>query len=330
MYLALLTLGEKGFVKGALKMGSTNPIISVIIPVYNAERYIAAALRSVCDQTYERLEIIVIDDGSTDNSKKEIQSIKDHRIKLVSRENRGLISTLNEAVTLSSGAYIARMDADDVCHPKRIASQLNFLLDNPSVGVAFTEIEYIDENGEKIREKAMGKAEIINPVELLFGCPLCHPTAVFDMNKLLKKDIIYNERFKNTEDYELWTRLISKTRIGILREILFRYRIHPGSITSQNSSDQRNKAVNAILQNLISSSTVNDKKHFFIIYNNHLGSHSLVETLKSLSFIFIKLKSINNEFSRYKYAKKSYHLLKKKMKPSNRKLRESKILNGGN
>ena len=298
-------------------MDLNKPIISVVIPVYNAERYILKALRSVCEQTYQNLEIIVLDDGSTDNSKKIIETIEDKRIKLVSRDNRGLIATLNEGISLSSGDYIARMDADDICLANRFAKQLEYLQSQTKVGVVFTGIEYINANGDAIRKKTSNETRKIESVEFLFGCPVCHPTAMFNMNVLAKCDIQYDPDFDKTEDYELWTRLLNITQIGILSEVLFQYRIHSESITSKSSTEQRNTAVRAIMKNLSNLDSQSVESSLGVIYNNHQGLESASLTMMSLSKIFLLLNRINQSFSQQKYLSKSYYLLRNKL--SNRK-----------
>ncbi|WP_272995632.1 glycosyltransferase [Paraglaciecola agarilytica] len=289
------------------------PLISVVIPVYNAERYILKALRSVCEQSYQNLQIIVLDDGSTDRSKELIESVEDERIYLVSRENRGLIATLNEGISLSSGDYIARMDADDICLANRFAKQLEYLQKQTNVGVVFTGIEYINASGDIIRKKISNETRKIESVELLFGCPVCHPTAMFNMNVLAKCDIKYDSDFNKTEDYELWTRLINITQIGILSEALFQYRIHSESITSKSSDEQRNTAVRAIMKNLSNLDSQKLESSLGVIYNNHQGVESTVLTMISLSKVFLLLNRINQSFSRYKYLSKSYYLLRNKL-----------------
>ena len=112
-------------------------LVSVIIPVFNAELYIQEAVESICRQTYKELEIIIVDDGSTDGTLQILKSFNDQRINLIARENRGLISTLNECVALSTGAYIARMDADDICRPMRIERQVKYLENHKDIGVLF-------------------------------------------------------------------------------------------------------------------------------------------------------------------------------------------------
>ena len=288
-----------------------NKLVSVIIPVYNAEFYIQLALESVSKQTYQELEVIVIDDGSTDGTLRILETFCDPRIKVISRGNRGLISTLNECIELSSGEYIARMDADDICYPTRIEEQIKYLSKNKEIGVLFTGLEYIDAQGKVFKQNASDNYREVLPAELLFGCPVCHPTAIFNMNVLTKTDILYNNDFKNTEDFELWTRLISKVRIGILGGILFQYRVHERSITSSNNLLQREMAVSALSKNLINTVSEGIIKKVSIIYNNHQGSYSNFQTLSALFFIFLNLKKMNVGFSYNAYVIKSYRLMRK-------------------
>tara|TARA_Y100000310_G_scaffold345779_1_gene469756 strand:+ start:2042 stop:2956 length:915 start_codon:yes stop_codon:yes gene_type:complete len=294
-------------------MSNVQPLISVIIPVFNAERYIDLALNSVCNQTYQNLEILVIDDGSSDQSKEIIESIKDERIKFYSRENRGLIYTLNEAIELSRGKYVARMDADDICFKTRFEKQVQFLKSNNDIGVAFTGIECVDEAGKLIRSRVSRKTRSIQPVEFLFGCPLCHPTAMFDMTKLSKSDIHYKSDYHLAEDFELWTRLILRTKIALINEALLSYRIHQNSITSRNGGKQRLVAKRAISANLINNESNSISSCLRVIYNNHLGRESVSRTALSLIHVGLKLKSLNGSFRFKKYLINSYFLMKKKL-----------------
>ncbi|MEM5498183.1 glycosyltransferase [Paraglaciecola mesophila] len=291
-------------------MDHDKPLISVVIPVYNAEHYILKALRSVCEQTYQNLQIIVIDDGSTDHSKDVIESVHDPRIELISRENRGLIATLNEGVQRSDGEYIARMDADDICFPDRFARQQLYFEAHAGFGVLFTGLEYIDASGKVMRKKVAHENREIKPVELLFGCPVCHPTAMFNMNVLAKPDIRYDSEFDKTEDFELWTRLASKTKIGILSEVLFQYRIHSESITSKNNAEQRETALKAIMKNLSHLDSEKVTRAIGTLYNNHQGQYSALTTLLAALRLFFQLSRINRTFSHYKFLTKSYYVLR--------------------
>ncbi len=301
-------------------MESTSPLISVIIPAFNAELYIQEALESVCNQSYVNIEIIVIDDGSSDKTREIIERFEDNRIRLISRENRGLIATLNEAIEISRGDYIARMDADDICLNERLDTQVKYLRKHHNIGLLFTSIEYIDENGKQIRKKVSAKSRKLEPVELLFGCPVCHPTVMFDMTKLKKSDIQYDEAYCLAEDFELWTRLVSVTEIGIINEVLFRYRIHPNSITSKNNEKQRIVATKALIKNLTSNQKTSTFSHLYTVYNNHIGSESNFKTLLSLLFLGTNLKNLNRKFNFKKFLSKSYYLMRDKYKKKQNKL----------
>lgn len=301
-------------------MEYTSPLISVIIPAFNAELYIQEALESVCSQTYLNLEIIIIDDGSSDGTREIIEQFQDNRILLISRENRGLIATLNEAIEISRGDYIARMDADDICLSTRLETQVQYLRKHNNIGLLFTGIEYIDENGRKLREKVSTKSRKLEPVELLFGCPVCHPTAMFDMTKLKKSDIQYDKAYCLAEDFELWTRLVNSTEIGIINEVLFKYRIHPNSITSKNNEKQRIVASKAIVSNLSNNYKTSMPNHLYTVYNNHLGNESSLKTLFSLVFVATNLKKINSKFTYKKFLSKSYYLVRDKFKKGKNKI----------
>tara|TARA_R110000765_G_scaffold413450_1_gene513516 strand:+ start:252 stop:1163 length:912 start_codon:yes stop_codon:yes gene_type:complete len=295
-------------------VNENTPLVTVVVPVFNAERYIYKALKSVCEQTYTNLEIIVLDDGSSDGTRRIIESIDDVRIKLISRENRGLIATLNEGVTASKGTYIARMDADDICLPDRFARQVEFFQNNKGFGVLFTGIEYIDASDDIIRKKIAHETRTIKSVELIFGCPLCHPTAMFNMSELTKSDLRYDLEFDKTEDFELWTRLILKTEIALLGDVLFQYRIHSDSITSNNNVEQRKTALRAIERNLSEIKSNKVIRSLGVIYNNHQGGDSFLRTLKAIFIVYINLNKINVGFSNHKFLSKSYYLLRNKLK----------------
>jgi glycosyltransferase involved in cell wall biosynthesis len=152
-----------------------NPLVSVILPVYNAETYIAEAIESILTQSYKNLELILINDGSTDRSLDIMQSYADIRIQIISRENRGLVASLNEGIMKAKGKYIARMDADDISLPKRFEEQVAFLEMHPEVGLCGTAVMMF---GNKIKGKIWRLPQSDNRIksELLFSSALAHPT----------------------------------------------------------------------------------------------------------------------------------------------------------
>ena len=124
------------------------PLVSVILPVYNCEKYIKQSIQSILSQTYKNLELIVINDGSTDGTLNTIRSLNDERIVLISQRNMGLPSALNEGLKIARGEFIARQDADDVSLSERIEYELKFLLENPDYGLVGCPANFIYEDNE--------------------------------------------------------------------------------------------------------------------------------------------------------------------------------------
>jgi glycosyltransferase involved in cell wall biosynthesis len=209
-------------------------LISVILPVYNGEQYIEDSIRSILGQTHQNFELIIINDGSTDNSDKIIKGfLKSNKIIYKSRKNKGLVNTLNEGIKLSSGSYIARMDQDDISYPKRLEKQLNFMQKN-NIDVCGTSYHVINEQGKIIKtvESHKNNFEIILSAMMV---PFIHPSVMF-RNIFKEKNIFYGNNNKvQAEDYDLWIRLIKMNLVfGNINEILIKYRLINTSMTSVN------------------------------------------------------------------------------------------------
>ena len=203
------------------------------MPVYNAEKYLDAAIRSVLNQSYTHYEFIIINDGSTDNSETIILSFKDERIKYIQNEtNLKLIATLNLGFEQSKGKYIARMDADDVSHPQRIEKQVSFFVSNIEYGLLGTGVTLI-KNGKK--EPLIYHLDHDSlKFALAFYCPFIHPSVMIRKEVLEGMDVVFDNMYLHAEDYELWTRLAFKTKMANLPEYLLNYRIHDSQISSQH------------------------------------------------------------------------------------------------
>jgi glycosyltransferase involved in cell wall biosynthesis len=205
-----------------------NKKVSVIIPCYNVEAYVEVALLSIIHQTYKNLEIICIDDCSTDNTFDILSRIakSDSRIVLLRNEqNLKLIKTLNKAIGLATGDYIARMDADDFSLPERIEKQLSFLEKN-NLKVCGTLVAFY-RNGKL--KKSLQLATLHNAMFLMsfFDSPLIHPSTLIVAESLKKFRYTDNEQSFLIEDYELWCRMFSENiPLGNLKEYLFVYRIN--------------------------------------------------------------------------------------------------------
>lgn len=211
-------------------------LISVIMPVYNGEKYLASAIESILNQTYDYFELIIINDGSTDNSMDIINNYAkmDNRILVVSRKNRGLVYTLNEAIKISTGEYIARMDADDISHTLRFEKQVYLLNDNPNLYLVGTDFELIFEENvsEDLKQEMIKFQEFSNkPIpqqrrfdSLLEGYRILHPTWM--IRKELFANIGYYKNY-NSEDGEfLFRTTVCGYDMDKVNETLFSYRIH--------------------------------------------------------------------------------------------------------
>ncbi len=207
-----------------------SPLVSVIMPVYNVEDFLFEAIDSILEQSYGHFELLIFNDGSTDKSLKIIQSFKDRRIRLYNYHvNTGYVTHLNEGITVSRGKYIARMDADDIAHPNRLKTQVEFLESFPKVGVCGSQVKYIGKyNGES---NFPSDHEGIR-IALMTYCSLWHPSVMIRKSVLEKHNITYDPYFLYTEDYDLWCKLIKVTEIANLPDVLLSYRKHDGQVSS--------------------------------------------------------------------------------------------------
>lgn len=196
-----------------------NPLVTVAIPFYNAEKFLDQAILSVCNQTYSNIEILLLDDGSTDNSLSIAQSfaLKDNRIRVHSDgKNKGLIFRLNQSVSMCESEYYARMDADDIMHPLRIEKQIEHLNNNSSIDILGTSFYSIDSENN-IR----GCVEIpyVHDYNHLF---ILHPSVIGKTEWF--KNNPYDPSFERIEDKELWLRSVGKYQLRSLPIPLMYYR----------------------------------------------------------------------------------------------------------
>ena len=220
-------------------------IIDVLMPVYNCERYVAEALQSIQNQTVSDIKIIVIDDGSTDDTGDMIRSIKklDERILYFRQENAGIVKALNVGLAMCDAPLIARMDGDDISYPDRFAKQLSYLNANSDcVGVAAL-VRHIDEHGRFHGHVTRVKDESkISNVSI----PANEPSLIHPMLMVRNSAIQQVGGFRhvyNAEDTDLYWRLLDVGRLHALSDILGDYRIHPASLSSTSIESGRQQAV---------------------------------------------------------------------------------------
>lgn len=219
-----------------------NMLISVVLPVYNAQETIAEAIYSILCQTFVDFELILINDGSTDDSESVIGYFKDPRIKYYTNEkNKGLIYTLNRGISLAKGKYIARMDADDIAMPTRLEKQVRVMEQNSNVIVCGTKIKYFGvkkRNGEFMAPETSEE----NKAWLLEEVCFAHPTVMIRKDVLINNQIFYNPDYKNCEDYKLWIDLSEYGDFYNIQEPLLRYRLSNAQITQKTNTIQLENA----------------------------------------------------------------------------------------
>lgn len=222
---------------GSLYKKPIMPKISVILPVYNASAFLKKAIDSIILQTYTDWELIVINDGSTDNSEEIILSYTDKRIKYYNNEtNLGLITSLNKAILLCSGEYIARMDADDISLPERFTKQINFLDKNRDYAMCGSFAQIIDS-----LDNITGKIIHVTDndylkVNLLFSVPFVHPSMMIRSD--IFNEALFDKEYLHAEDYDLWTRISKNHKVANIPDFLLKYRWHTTNVSVTNSKKQ--------------------------------------------------------------------------------------------
>lgn len=224
------------------------PLITVLLPCYNAMPYLREALESIIHQTYTNLEILCINDGSTDETGKVLEeyAATDKRITVIHNEtNIKLIRSLNKGIALASGDYIARMDSDDISAPDRIEKELEFMLKNPEVDIVGCTCFIMNDSGAVIAKKTMRQHRAL-PVLFasFFYVPVGHPELLIKTSVLKENLYLNEEHVLHTEDYELWTRLLRKGyHLRNIDTPLHYFRINPNSVSNKFTEIQDNNFV---------------------------------------------------------------------------------------
>ncbi|MCP4618197.1 MAG: glycosyltransferase [Bradyrhizobium sp.] len=227
------------------------PAISVLLPVYNAAPYLRAALESILSQTFSDFELLALNDGSTDASLSILQqaAATDQRLRVISRENKGLVETLNELVGLSRGQLLARMDADDISRPERFERQVAYLNEHPECVAVGTRCLLIDPEGLPIMRSVNDLQHEDIERAMLSGWGairgICHPTL------MMRRDAVmtaggYSAEYTHAEDIDLFLRLGEQGRLANIADILLEYRQHFGSVGYSQSQRQMHATIKAV------------------------------------------------------------------------------------
>ena len=264
------------------------PCLSVVLPIYNGEKYLQEAVQSVLNQTYENFELIALNDGSTDNSLEILQTFHDYRIRIFTQENQGVLATLRRGIALTRAPLIARMDQDDICLPHRFANQMAFMNTHPEVGVCGGAV-ILDDNGNKsVLRFPTTDTEI--RWQLCFGSPIVHPAVVFRKDIIQKVDSYQlSKDAELVDDYDLWTRLYSITTFANINDLLLILRKHRQNMTAtsagkhlQQSRNVSQRYIQNILKHTVSLADVANIRLEFSQWIDPVSSFALLKEL----FIF--------------------------------------------
>lgn len=213
------------------KVYSSSPAVTVLMPAYNAAAFIAEAIRSVLEQSFTDFELLIVNDGSTDHTVQVIRQFDDKRIVLVERTNGGVSAALNTGLEQARGRLVARFDADDVCYPGRLATQVAFMAANPDHVLVGSEVDYITEQGSYMyhhRCFAYDDTEIRK--RLFYYCPFIHSAVMYRLDSVREAGG-YNPMAHTFEDYFLWVKLLQFGKAANLRKSLIQVRLNPESVT---------------------------------------------------------------------------------------------------
>ena len=207
-----------------------DPTVSVVMPVRNAGHFLLDTLASVFGQTFADFEFVVVDDGSTDDTAAILAAETDPRLRVVTQQNAGLVASMNRAVLLARGKYVARMDADDRCEPDRLARQVAFLDAHPEVAIVGGAISTMDQDGVQLAPKVLFPATHEQIWAAVGKRPwvMCHPTVMFRRQLAIDAGL-YLPWFEYAEDTEFIARMMTVGRAANLPDVLLHYRLNRGS-----------------------------------------------------------------------------------------------------
>lgn len=217
------------------------PLASVLMPVYNAGRYLRDSVECVLRQSVRDFEFVIVDDGSTDNGIGIVQSFRDRRIRVVRHEhNRGLAAARNTCLEAARGVYVAWLDADDLCHPSRLHEQLEVLTRRPEVGLCGTWVKTL--GGDRVHKWRYPIDSDTLKARMIFDDPFATSSVMIRRSVLARHNAMFDDSFPLAEDYDLWERLSRVTLLANIPKYLTYYRLHPKQ-TSNALLDRQAAAV---------------------------------------------------------------------------------------
>ncbi|WP_347862857.1 glycosyltransferase family A protein [Salimicrobium sp. PL1-032A] len=247
------------------------PLVTVFIPMYNAEAHIRKTLDSILNQTYTNLEVLIVDDGSSDRSVEIVGNYTDDRIRLIRNDgNKGIPFTRNVGLTHAKGKYLAIMDADDESFPERIDKQVAYMEIRPDIDVTGS---YYEKTGggssHTVKAEHILWQEI--RIQVLFSNRFCNSTALIRMDTVKEHGLTYNEDYYIAQDYEFWAQLSKVGRIEILPEVLVEYHTGHSNVTNYSLSKkmhERKTLIDGIHRDLLDHYGFGLTKEEVDVFNN--------------------------------------------------------------
>ncbi|UOQ87050.1 glycosyltransferase family 2 protein [Gracilibacillus salinarum] len=289
------------------------PLVTVFIPVYNCEDYIVETLDSMLNQTYKNLEILLVNDGSTDKSVEVINSFNDPRIKLINNEkNMGIPFSRNVGLTRAAGDYLVIMDSDDISVRTRVEEQVKYMENNPEIDAAGSYyIKFNDSNERKIRPSNFTKPEELK-IELMFFNPIANPSAIVRMNTVSKHKLTYSLEHFVSQDYGFWAQLSKVGKISIIPEYLLKYRSGHENITKKSKANKtlkRKAVISSIQLDLLNYYEFNLNNDELEIYHDFFSfNYSSIEQIESIINLVQKIKHFGEASRHFDQATFSYVL----------------------
>jgi glycosyltransferase involved in cell wall biosynthesis len=228
------------------------PLVTVVIPVYNAMPYLKDALGSILAQTLQDVSVLVLDDASTDGSSEYLDGLRDSRLSVQHCTKQGLVSLLNMGMGLATSKYLACMHADDISLPRRLEKQVEVMEKDPGIVACGCQITLIDSEGRPTGTWPYGTCDAVVRYDLLSRCPLSHPGAMVRLDDLLAVGGYQHAMFP-AEDYDLWTRLAERGRLTNTEEMLLHYRIHDTNVSVQRREDMHQRVGHIAIRQLMRS-----------------------------------------------------------------------------
>lgn len=221
------------------------PRVSVLLPVRNGARHLRAALRSILAQSLRELEVLLLDDGSTDGSADIAAAEGDPRVRVLSSPPMGLARQLNRGIREARAPYVARMDADDIAEPERLACQVSFLAAHPSVAICGTWLRCFSPASTHLARYPVGRETV--RAYVVFDNPVAHPSACWRAASWQAAGLAYDETLEVAQDYDVWSRALDQPQVDNVPAPLLRYRVHTASVTGRRAelSEQAARRIQA-------------------------------------------------------------------------------------